>query len=73
MKPHHAEQLDAILKLSVQVFNKYQEVGQTDALITSYRDNKSPPLDKQDIQTTIVMAEKKDTDLLLEEDRPKAR
>ena len=40
----------------------------------SKRDNRSPfPLDNQDIQTTIVMAEKKDTDLTSGEYRSRTR
>ena len=45
---------------SVQTLNKNQEAKETDASTASERDNGSPsPLDNTDIQTAIVMDEKK--------------
>ena len=61
METDQAEQIVALLNQPINVL-KMQEAEETDALMTSKRHNRNPfPLDNQDIQTTIVMVEKKDT------------
>ena len=52
-------------------WNKTQEAEETDSSMTSKRNNSSSSLDNHDTQTAIVMAERKDTDLISEEYRCK--
>ena len=64
METNQAEQLDAYLAQSTKVLNKVQEAEETDASTISKRNNRSPStLDRQDTQTAIGMAGKKDEEL----------
>ena len=65
MKPDQAEQLDVLLSQSMKVVNKNWDTEKTEASMTSKWDNTSPfAFDDRDTQTEIVMADKKDTELV---------
>ena len=60
METDQAEQLDTLLNQSTKVLNKNQEAEETDALMTSKRDNRSLSLlYNQDTQTATVMAKRR--------------
>ena len=65
METDQAEQLLALLSQSANVLNVNGDTEEMDASTTSKQDNRSlSPFDSKDTQTEIIMAKKKDTNLI---------
>ena len=65
MEIDQSGQLDALLNQYVTVLNKNCDTEETNSSTTSKQDNRYPfPSDSKDTQTEIIMAQKRDTNLI---------